>query len=137
MKNKTAGRSEDYEEMCKHSELVDNVCIRCEKDMRGIIKMKPAHMPTLWKIENEEFILDCEWANIEEVRKLEKNNEPMLRVYRNAPESLKIQIRTYDGIGEWHKGVKRNMIATIPVSFTNAKALIAYLQESIAKAEGR
>ena len=27
----TLTRSEDYQDMCKHSELVNDVCIRCEK----------------------------------------------------------------------------------------------------------
>src|SRR6267142_515837 len=87
------------------------------------------------RIERDEFILDCEWARIEEVKRLEKNNEPMLRVYRNAPESLNIQIRTFDGIGEWNKGAKRNMIATVPISYKTVEALIAYLQEVVAANE--
>lgn len=92
--------------------------------------------PKPWKIENDQFILECEWARIEEVKRLQKNNEPMLRIYQNAPASLNIQIRTFDGIGDFHRGVKRNMIATIPIGPENAKAMIRYLQETIAKIEG-
>lgn len=89
-----------------------------------------------WKIEDGELIIYNEFINIEQAD-LDYQNEKMLRVYRSSPGALTFQLRSFCGIGEFGRGVKRNMNATVSLSFSEAKTLIEYLRTAIAKAESR
>lgn len=83
---------------------------------------------------DELFIVDNH-AQCYEVKRLEKNNEPGLRVYKTSPNGLTIQVRTYDGIGEFGRSVKRNMIAHAHLDVADAVQLRDRLDAFINKSQ--
>jgi len=74
------------------------------------------------------FIND--FAEICELRQVDENNEPMLRVYRDSPGALKLQIRTFgpitDTLTSRATSKKRNMIATVSIELDDLETILKY-----------
>jgi len=72
-----------------------------------------------------------------ETKDLSKENIPddtfgKLRVYRSAPESIDLQIRTIGSTNYLRGGVKRKIISNIRISYDDANNLINALKGFIA-----
>ena len=68
------------------------------------------------------------YAECYEVKNLDNNNTNELRLYRDAPGTVLLQIRTFEPINESRTGMPRNMIAHLTLTATGVDALIQYLQ---------
>jgi len=84
------------------------------------------------KREHGELHFLNDFAEIREVKHLDKPNEPMLRVYRGCPGSVKLQIRTYAPISASSvsraKAKPRNMIATISIGTAELEEIVRFVQ---------
>jgi hypothetical protein len=65
------------------------------------------------------------------------NNDPMLRVHRDALDKVKIQIVTYGRTTENWRDVKKNMISTVSLTSTEARQLVDFLNKSILEIESQ
>lgn len=83
---------------------------------------------------NELFITD-QHAECYEVKHVEKNNEPGLRIFQTANDRLIVQVMTYAGTAEFGKGVKRNMIAHAHIDVAEAVKLRDRLNDFIKKSK--
>lgn len=77
----------------------------------------------------ENLELPKKFAYCREVKHLDANNEPMLRVYRNSPAHLDLQVRTFGAITENGRGTSKNMIAGVALTVEEARALRDKLNE--------
>lgn len=56
-----------------------------------------------------------------------------LRIYRNSPGFIEIQIRAYSKLNQWSKTAKpRNLLANVSINADQALKLIEKLQEALA-----
>jgi hypothetical protein len=77
-----------------------------------------------------EFSLPKKYAYCREVDGLSANNESLIRLYPDSPDTLALQVRTFDSITKYGcTGVKRNMIAGAKLSVDDVKAIRAALDE--------
>ncbi|HXU78596.1 MAG TPA: hypothetical protein VN794_18615 [Methylomirabilota bacterium] len=60
-------------------------------------------------------------------------HDPMLRVYKDARDTIQIQIVTYGRITENWRDAKKNMRATVSLTRTEAQQLVDFLNKSILK----
>lgn len=84
------------------------------------------------------FIND--FAEIREVKNLDQDNEPMLRVYRASPGALNLQIRTFGPINDRlarTTGKKRNMIATVKIELDDLETILKYGRDQLLPREER
>ena len=77
----------------------------------------------------ESLELPKKFAYCRELKHLDSNNAPMLRVYRNSPETLELQVRTFSSVTETGRGTAKNMIAGVSLTPDEARALRAKLDE--------
>lgn len=61
---------------------------------------------------------------------------PALRVFRNVPDAIQLQVRCYGGIGNHGQGVKRNMIAGVNITAAQAEQVIEALTEFVKQQRG-
>ena len=81
----------------------------------------------------ESMEINKKFAYCREVKSLKSDIEPMLRVYRNSPAHVELQIRTHGAITESGRGTAKNMIAGVGLSVEEAKALRDKLDEFVAE----
>jgi hypothetical protein len=80
------------------------------------------------------LFLEKKFAEISEIKDVEKNNENVLRVYRSHAgqtrdkDRFTFQIRTYKGIGNYGKGKPRNMMANIELTIPEMEAILEYMK---------
>lgn len=79
--------------------------------------------------------LTKKYAYCREVKGLQNNNEPMLRIYRNSPCFLDLQVRTFGPTTETGKGTAKNMISGVGLTVEEVKILRDTLNEFIAEFE--
>jgi hypothetical protein len=60
---------------------------------------------------SEALVIENEHAKCYEAKHVESNNVPCLRFYKSTPSHATLQICTFDGIGDYGRGVKRNMLS--------------------------
>lgn len=85
----------------------------------------------------ESLELPKKFAYCREVKHLDSNNEPMLRVYRNSPATLDLQVRTFGAVTETGRGAAKNMIAGVALTVEEARALRDKLDEFCAEFGGQ
>jgi len=61
-------------------------------------------------------------------------NENMIRLYKSSPDGLTFQIRTHKPITEAGNGTPRDMIASVPITLEEIKALYEYALEAMSPA---
>ena len=66
---------------------------------------------------------DLPYAEIREVKTLDYNYDNHLEVRQAFPGSLGLYLRTHNGIGEYGKGVKRNMLGVANLNVQEVVAL--------------
>ena len=75
--------------------------------------------------------------NYVETRELKCETDPKhdkgLRVFRSSPGLINLQIRTFGGIGNFGKGVKRKMYSIVSLDKSETELLIAKLIEGKAE----
>lgn len=81
----------------------------------------------------ESLELPKRFAYCREVKNLDANIEPMLRVYRNSPASIELQVRTFGAVTETGRGAAKNMIAGVSLTIDEAMALKAKIDEFCAE----
>lgn len=82
-----------------------------------------------------ELIFPKPFAYCREVKNLAVNNENVIRIYKDTPDTLQIQIRTFGPITDSRTGAKRNMIAGSSMTKNEAIAFKAKLEEFIASCD--
>ncbi len=83
-----------------------------------------------------ELELPKKYAYCREVKHLDADIEPMLRVYRNSPATIELQVRTFGAITETGRGTPKNMIAGVALTVEEARALRDKLDEFCAEFGG-
>ena len=81
----------------------------------------------------ENLELPKKYAYCREVKHLDSNIEPMLRVYRNSPATIELQVRTFGAVTETGRGTAKNMISGVSLSIDEARATRDKLDEFIAE----
>lgn len=81
----------------------------------------------------ENLELPKKYAYCREVKHLDANIEPMLRVYRNSPATIELQVRTFGAVTETGRGTAKNMIAGVSLNIDEARAMRVKLDEFIAE----
>ena len=93
--------------------------------------------------EHDQLFFHNDFADIREIKGAwidEKPNEPMLRVYRDSPGSVHLQVRTFAPITDKlarKPGKPRNMIATVSVGIKELEIILAYAKRELAPEEDR
>lgn len=77
----------------------------------------------------ENLELPKKYAYCREVKHLDADIEPMLRVYRNSPATIELQIRTFGAVTETGRGTPKNMISGVSLSIDEARVLRAKIDE--------
>ena len=79
-----------------------------------------------------DFIIKKQYAEIYEVKNLEKDNEDIIRVYCSQFDKkdencmFNFQIRTFKPVSR--KGVNKNMIANVSMSISEIEQLLEYVK---------
>lgn len=78
----------------------------------------------------DDLIIKNEYAEIKEIGKEKQDN--CLRVYCNQyPNNFTFQIRTFNPINQYGKGVNRQMIADITLSIDELKKILKYMENEV------
>lgn len=87
-------------------------------------------------IEQGELHYYNDFARIHEVLHLDHDNEPMLRVYRNSPGAVQLQIRTFAPITgslvSRARAKDRNMIANVSITVKELEEILTYAKRELA-----
>jgi len=79
---------------------------------------------------SKELIIPKEHAAIYEAKTLQSENENCVRLYRNGPCTIQLQIRTFKSITDiGHPGKKRNMLAGVSLSLEELKNIVRFAKE--------
>jgi hypothetical protein len=81
---------------------------------------------------NNLFLIN-DFARIREATGLDKDNEPMLRLYRSGPDWFTLQIRTHAPITESGVGKPRNMIADLNLGIEHLELMLEYAKGQLPK----
>lgn len=79
-------------------------------------------------MEKSEFIINGLWISVTDFKN-EIHNEKMLRLYKDSPDSVSLQLRAHCAIDETGKGVKRDMVASSHLNKADCLALAKKLIE--------
>ena len=74
-------------------------------------------------MKKNDLLIEKMYASIEEI-KTEEKQDNLLRVYRDSPGSITLQIRTYKPIV--YKGKRKKMIATVHTTIEELEKILAY-----------
>lgn len=81
------------------------------------------------------FIKEKKYASIEQVKFKKGHNDNCVRVYcrqkgfDGCEDAFNFQIRTHKPIGEFGKGVPRDMVATVSLTPSELKEILKYVEE--------
>jgi len=104
------------------------------KDTKGFWeRAKLAGLPLVDRLSfpGKELHLVKPYSTIKEVADLEKDNDNIIRIYKNNPESVTLQIRTFGPTNQNETGKDRNMIATTSVNLEEWEAIDKFVRSNL------